>query len=76
MKYLVVLIFVVVLLVVVVWFVLLVLILSYDGFFDNIVVYCGKVYEGKVSVDNVVGFSLFVGKKLVMYVCCCNECEL
>ncbi|WOC26106.1 hypothetical protein LY624_16305 [Pseudoalteromonas sp. N1230-9] len=49
---------------------------SHDGFFNNIAAYCGKAYEGKVSVDNATGPSSFAGKKLVMHVRRCNEREL
>lgn len=46
--------------------VLLVLIFIYDVFFNVIKVYCGKVFQGKVSKDNVG--NMFGNVKFVMYV--------
>ena len=49
---------------------------THDGFFDNIAAYCGKAFEGKVTVDNATGPSSFAGKKLVMHVRKCTDSEL
>ena len=49
---------------------------SHDSFFNSIAAHCGKAFEGKVTVDNATGPSLFAGKKLVMHVRKCNEREL
>lgn len=54
----------------------LVSISTHDGFFDNIAAYCGKAFEGKVTVDNATGPSSFAGKKLVMHVRKCTDSEL
>ncbi|MBB1367276.1 hypothetical protein H5154_12885 [Pseudoalteromonas sp. SR44-5] len=49
---------------------------THDDFFDNIATYCGKAFEGKVTVDNATGPSSFAGKKLVMHVRKCTDSEL
>lgn len=49
---------------------------THDAFFNNIAAYCGKAFEGKVSIDNATGPSSFADKKLVMHVRKCSENEL
>ena len=49
---------------------------THDAFFNNIAAYCGKAFEGKVTIDNATGPSSFADKKLVMHVRKCSENEL
>lgn len=53
----------------------LVSIKSHDDFFNNIRQYCGKAFEGKVTVDNSNSTS-FANKKLIMHVRKCSDKQL
>lgn len=53
----------------------LVSIKSHDDFFTSISQYCGKAFEGKVTVDNSSGDS-FTSKKLIMHVRRCTDAQL
>jgi hypothetical protein len=48
---------------------------SQDNFFNEIKEYCGKAFEGKVTVDNAANGS-FDGKKLVMHVRQCSDTQI
>jgi hypothetical protein len=48
---------------------------SHDAFFNNIKQYCGKAFEGKVTIDNAKGDG-FANKKLVMHVRKCTDSQL
>lgn len=48
---------------------------THDTFFSSIAKYCGKAFEGKVTVDNAKGSS-FAGKKLIMHVRKCSDTKL
>lgn len=48
---------------------------SHDQFFNNIKQYCGKAFEGKVTVDNAKSDS-FANKKLIMHVRKCSDSQL
>ncbi|MCL1079212.1 hypothetical protein D5R81_14745 [Parashewanella spongiae] len=53
----------------------LVSIATHDAFFERLKMYCGKAFQGKVTVDNQDNGS-FSNKKLVMHVRKCTDIEL
>ncbi len=48
---------------------------THDSFFNSIKSYCGKAFQGKVTVDNAIGDS-FSNKALIMHVRKCSETTL
>ncbi len=48
---------------------------THDAYSEHFKPYCGKAYQGKVTVDNASGDS-FANKKLVMHVRRCTERQL